>query len=200
MKQIIRLKESQLRDMIYETVSGLISELDWKTYANAEKKASERGDISYWREKGETDPKKMFNNAVDNRFRAERFGNAAKDAFNRDFGYQQGEHFYDDDYQRVGMGGDFNSTEEFSPHAAGWRHDGVASMKEFPHGVYTYERTPEEFFGNNPDAIQAYRNADDEVKKYKKGKYSYEKGKGWSTNESKLRNIIAECVRRALCK
>ena len=61
----------------------------------------------------------------------------------------------------------------------GWRHDGVASLKRFPHGVYTTERTPEEFFGNNIDAVQAYNKAKDEVGNYKKGNYDYQSGKGW---------------------
>lgn len=177
-KQVIRLTESDLHRIIKESVNKVLTELDWKTYANAEKKAIERGDTSYWREKGETFPN-TISKAADQRIRAKRFGDAAKDAFNRDFGYQQGEHFYDDDYQRVGMGGDFGYTEEFSPHAAGWKHDGVASLKQFPHGVYTTERTPEEFFGDNSDAVQAYNKAKDEVGNYKKGNYGYQNGKGW---------------------
>jgi hypothetical protein len=177
-KQIIRLTESDLHQMVKESVNKILTELDWKTYANAEKKARERGDMSYWREKGEKFPNTV-SKAASQRERAKRFGDAAKDVFNRDFGYQRGEHFYDDDYQRVGMGGDFGYTDEFAPHAAGWKHDGVASLKRFPHGVYTTERTPEEFFGDNNDSVQAYNKAKDEVGNYKKGKYDYKKGEGW---------------------
>lgn len=188
MKRTIKLKESELRNMISESVKGVLNELDWKTLANAEKKARERGNASYWREKGE----KGFDaisKAADQRVRAERFGDAAKKAFNRDFGYQQGEHFYDDDYQRVGMGGDFGYKEEFAPHAAGWRHDGVASLKQFPHGVYTTERTPEEFFDGNTDAVQAYNKAKEEVGNYKKGKYDYDSENGWNLKESINKNV-----------
>lgn len=178
-KQIIRLTESDLHQMVKESVNKILSELDWKTYANAEKKArGTMGDADYWREKG-VKGFDAIRNAAHQRERAKEFGDAAKNAFNRDFGYQKGEHFYDDDYQRVGMGGDFGYTDEFAPHAAGWKHDGVASLKRFPHGVYTSERTPEEFFGDNLDAIQAYNKAKNEVGNYKKGKYNYEKGKGW---------------------
>lgn len=178
-KKLIRLTEGDLHRIVKESVNKVLTELDWKTYANAEKKMrGERGDADYWRNKGE----KGFDairKAANARERAKNFGDAAKDAFNRDFGYQQGEHYYDDDYQRVGMGGDFGYTDEFAPHAAGWRHDGVASLKRFPHGVYTTERTPEEFFGDNQDAVQAYNKAKDEVGNYKKGNYDYQSGKGW---------------------
>lgn len=188
MKRTIKLRENELRHMIAESVKGALNEVNWKTLANAEKKAREMGDASYWREKGE----KGFDaisKAADQRVRAERFGDAAKKAFNRDFGYQQGEHFYDDDYQRVGMGGDFGYTQEFAPHAAGWRHDGVASLKQFPHGVYTTERTPEEFFDGNSDAVQAYNKAKKEVENYKKGNYDYDSENGWHLKESINRNV-----------
>ena len=38
MKKKIRLTESQLHKVIKESVNKLLTELDWKTYANAERK------------------------------------------------------------------------------------------------------------------------------------------------------------------
>ena len=38
MKRTIKLRESELKRMIAESVKGAINELDWKTYANAAKK------------------------------------------------------------------------------------------------------------------------------------------------------------------
>lgn len=192
----VRLTEGQLHNVIKESVKQVLSELDWKTYANAEKKMSERG-TNYWRGMGEKCPD-AISKAANARIRAERLGNAAKDAFNRDYGYKQGD-WLDDDYTEVGMGGDFGSTEEFAPHAAAWKHYGVASTKQFPHGVYTAERTPEEFFEGNPnadDAINAYNNARGEMHNYKKGKYSYEpNGRGWH-----LKDDMDESIRRAIRK
>ena len=176
MKQKIRLTEGDLHRMIRECVHGALNELDWKTYANAEKKARARG-TNYWREKG----RKGFDaihDAAMSKIRANRFGDTARDAFDREFGYQRGDR-WDDDYQRVGMGGDFDSTEEFGPHAAGWKHAGYADIKRFPHGVYTTERTPEEFFDGNDDAVDAYNKAKEEMRNYKKGNYEYIKGKGY---------------------
>ena len=44
MKRTIKLRESELKRMITESVKGLINELDWKTYMNAAKKRSAQAD------------------------------------------------------------------------------------------------------------------------------------------------------------
>ena len=50
----VRLTESQLHNVIKESVKQVLTELDWKTYANAANKMRrERGDADYWKEKGE---------------------------------------------------------------------------------------------------------------------------------------------------
>ena len=54
-----------------------------------------------------------------------------------------------------------------------------ADIKRFPHGVYTTERTPEEFFDGNDDAVDAYNKAEKEMSNYEKGNYDYIKGKGY---------------------
>lgn len=62
-KQIIRLTESDLHNMISEAVKTALNELDPRTYASAAEKARERGDN-----------------------RANKYRNAAVDAWNRDYG------------------------------------------------------------------------------------------------------------------
>jgi hypothetical protein len=42
-KKLIRLTESDLHNIIKESVNNILSELDWKTYANAAKKRAEQG-------------------------------------------------------------------------------------------------------------------------------------------------------------
>lgn len=44
----VRLTESQLHNVIMESVKQVLTELDWKTYANAAKKAYEKGRDSGW--------------------------------------------------------------------------------------------------------------------------------------------------------
>jgi hypothetical protein len=39
--------------------------------------------------------------------------------------------------------------------------------------------SPEEFYGNNSTAAQAYRDADEDIQNWKNGKSKYIKGKGW---------------------
>lgn len=99
------------------------------------------------------------------------------------------------------MGGEFGYTDEFAPHAAAWKHDGVALKKSFPHGVYTHERTPEDFFNGNPnseDAVNAYNTARDEMQNFKKGNFEYKKGKGWQLKDNmdeSIRNAIRKVLR-----
>lgn len=156
-KTLVRLTEQELHNIIKESVNRLLAELDWKTLANAEKKArTERND-----------PK-----------RAEQFADAARDAFDRDYGYQRGGHLSDDDYQYVGMGGDFQYSDELAPHALGWKNS-FPNIKLYPYGMTTKEKTPQEFFNNNQDAVDAYNNAEREINNYRKGKYQYHKDKGW---------------------
>lgn len=180
-QKLIRLTESDLHNIIKESVNNILSELDWKTYANANKEARKRGDADYWREKGE----KGFDaikKAANGRIRAKRFGDASKNTFNRDYGYKNGNH-WDNDYAEVRLGGDFDSTEEFAPHAVGYRSKGYGNPAKYEHGWSDSpmgHMEPEEFFNANSDASEAYRNADAEWKDYKKGNYEYQKGKGWT--------------------
>lgn len=47
-KKLIRLTESDLHKVIKESVNKVLTELDWKTYAHAAKKAREQGRDSKW--------------------------------------------------------------------------------------------------------------------------------------------------------
>lgn len=62
-KQIIRLTESDLHNLVKESVNKILTELDWRTMASASKKAKERGDD-----------------------REEKFAKGATDAFNKTHG------------------------------------------------------------------------------------------------------------------
>ena len=47
MKRTIKLRESELKRLVAESVKGAINELDWKTYASAAKKRAEQGASDY---------------------------------------------------------------------------------------------------------------------------------------------------------
>lgn len=175
MKRRVRLTESDLHRIVKE----VLTELDWKTYANAANKrlsqTKERNTDIPW-----TDDVKR---RADLHNRAEELGNYAKERFNQDYGYNDGSDWWgDEDARSVKMGGDFQSTEEFSPHAVGYRGKGYGNPYKYEHG-WNLEKgghiTPDDFF-DNEEAASAYKRADDEIKNYKKGNYDYEKnGRGW---------------------
>ena len=48
MKKLVRLTESDLHRVIKESVNKVLTDLDWRTYANAAKKAREQGRDSRW--------------------------------------------------------------------------------------------------------------------------------------------------------
>lgn len=178
----IRLTESQLHNVIRRCINEALDELDWKTYANANKKMRERGNMSYWREQG-FDDIEAFKRAGNARRRAKNLGDAAKAAFNRDYGYSNGS-LYDKDASNVQMGGDFDATEEFGPHAVGYQDKGYGNPYKYSggrryDGCYGTEMTPEEFFNGNQDAAAAYKKGNQDIKNWKSGKSKYTKGKGW---------------------
>jgi hypothetical protein len=179
-KNTIRLTEEQLHQMVMESVNEVLTELDWKTYASAADKSLDRANSGYWRDKGVKFPDTV-SKAADARYRSEKFGKAAKDAFNRDFGYKKGQS-WDDDYAKVELGGDFDATEEFGPHAVGYKSKGYGNPKKYERGTdnSSFKKvSPEEFFDGNTDAANSFRNADQEVRNWKKGKFGYKKGQGW---------------------
>lgn len=178
MKNVFRLSESQLHTVIKNSVNRILAEMDWKTYANAANKMRDKmSGIEYWGDKNTDNHDKDF-------MRARRFGQAAQDTFNRDYGFKKGR-LDDKDYAEVCLDGKCDYVNnKFSTAAAAFRHnkDGRNWGHSFPHGAATHERTIEDFYDGNPhanDAINAYNKAKTEVGNFKKGNYEYQKGKGW---------------------
>jgi uncharacterized membrane-anchored protein YhcB (DUF1043 family) len=56
-KKLIRLTEGDLHRIVKESVNRLLTELDWRTYANAAKKAKERASDDWEKTKTRKDPK-----------------------------------------------------------------------------------------------------------------------------------------------
>ena len=91
MEKNIRLNESQFNELITESVNRILTEMDWKTYANAERKWADhlmnhpddpkrKSSIV-----GHRDSKDRYDVFTDDRLR--KFNAARNDAFNRDYGY-----------------------------------------------------------------------------------------------------------------
>lgn len=101
MKRIVRLSESDLHGIIRNSVSKILSELDWRTYANAANKASDReaeyDDAANKKPKWYDDfmfgipekKRKLAKKAREKEHgRASRFADAADKAVKRDLGYK----------------------------------------------------------------------------------------------------------------
>jgi hypothetical protein len=190
----MKITEKQLRNIIKEA----INELDWKTYANAAKKAKK------WREEN---PYKYDRN------RGMSFDRAAVNAFNKqhdienlpNFGGERGNINFRSDNGNVELSG--SRDHDFGFDKDGMLNHNVSHLsKEYgKDGKYgrarmwdrAYETTPEEFYDNEEMATK-FRNAEKEVEDFNSGKYSYDIKKGWHLNESILRKIIKESINNVL--
>ena len=191
----MKIKESQLRKIIQES----LKELDWKTYANAAKKAHE------WRNE---------HPFLYDRNRGLDFDNAAQKSFNQ-------QHDIENNPMHGGEKGNINFTSfHGEPELSGSReHDfgdggGPFNLK---HNVYhmskkygkdggygrtrmwdhPHETTPEEFFDND-EMAKKFRDAEQDVDDYKNGNYEYTTDKGWHLKESRLNKIIKESIKKVL--
>ena len=189
-KQIIRLTESDLHRIVKESVNKVLTELDWKTYANAAKKADERAmDIArkpenkYLSTYQYNDGDKAVYNK--NRKRTADFVDAAKKSFDDKYAYQ-------DDTTKV------HSERDIIPMlngVAGYENGGKWYGKwDDIDGEYVGGYEPNigaRFYGKgkpdtyyngglkNQDALDAYSKAKEEMGNYYNDKYTYHKGKGW---------------------
>jgi hypothetical protein len=90
-KQIIRLTESDLHNIVKESVSQVLTELDWKTYMNAARKWADtlKNNPAHPKRKsnimGHENSKGDHDIPTDNRLRA--FKDAARDAFDKKYGF-----------------------------------------------------------------------------------------------------------------
>lgn len=163
-KQTIRLSEAQLHRVIKESVNKVLSELDWKTYANAARKSKERGD-SFDR---------YYN-----------FGKAANDAFNDE---------YVGDYKHDTLGDKLRGNKSprfdafFHPNRDKFAYGAVTGYNKGGDKIFATEKgtyhshnglqKPGSFF-RNKEVADAFEKANDELFDYENGNYEYQKGKGW---------------------
>lgn len=160
----IRLTESKLKQIVEETVKNVLTELDWKTYANAAKKDK-------------------------NPNRAKKFREKAAETFNQKFG-----HNGNDEFARTKMSNDTlslghrykkddNSQVFFSTHLDPTYENTPTNYGEFePYGSKThgYVKKP---FTNSKAHARAMQKSQDAFNAYRTGKSKYVKGKGWDDSE-----------------
>jgi hypothetical protein len=160
----IKLTESKLKQIVAESVKNILTELDWKTYANAARK--------------EKDPD-----------RAKKFRERAAEIFNQEFGYNG-----DDEFARTKISNDTlslghrykkddDSQVFFSTHLDPSYENTPTNYGEVePYGSKThgYVKRP---FTNNKAHARAMQKSQDAFNAYRTGKSKYVKGTGWDDSE-----------------
>ena len=208
----IRLTESQLHRVISESVNEVLSELDWKTYANAARKEAKLGDK-----------------------RTDAFIDAMRRGFNKEYGMNS---FDDDDVdlRKISTDGSYEM-----PHIVGGRpignngyYDRLVTPTEEPyykvgpaytrfhnirdmfdldlpakypqHSAYSVgslrnTSVPLDMDAIEPEYTEDYMKArnkgNQEVMDYQKGNYEYQKGKGWQKKDG-LDESISRAIRKVL--
>ena len=152
-KKVVRLTESQLHNIIAESVSQILMELDPRTYASAADKAEERMDIE----------------------RASKFRQGAVDAWNRDFG-----DFYDDDYINSKFYMNNEDDVVYKPRSS--HKDKMFGSRTYdvydPSKPEKYQDTINRFSKRNPK-FQKRAKALDVAKQMTLGNGKYIDGQGW---------------------
>ena len=168
----IRLNEAKFNQLVSESVKKVLSELDWKTYANASKEARKRA------RNGENPQKNLkrsieFNDMANSVFDAEYVGNLKYDTFgdkirgkrspkfSARFDATAGSRMPYGALKGYNKGGD----EMFSTQRGSY-HSSIGGTK------------PSQFFKNREVADQ-YEKANNELWDYAEGNYDYENGVGW---------------------
>lgn len=181
-KQIIRLTESDLHQMVKESVNKILSELDWRTYASANEKATNQ----FLDKVRDGVPFEDLKN--DKRARqANSFRKASVDALNKKFGGDNTEDF--ELYPTIGGKG-LKKGEPYKPvyHANAENGDWPSGMESTVDGKATMRGlsrpkrvnvTPERYFGGDKDKIAKWNEFSGELNDYNNGKSKYVKGKGW---------------------
>lgn len=187
MKRTIKLRESELRRMIAESVKGVINELDWKTYANAARKRAEQGASDY--DIYQLD--QAANNALYDKYK---ITGDTHFPFAPQIQTSKGEYTWERDedgnyskkyphagqigrYPQLGYQGDFNDTY-YTPIGD--------NLNDEPYQMTTYDNFP------------MHKERHKDMSNYFSGKSKYVKGKGWQ-NESisrKINRIVSECIKR----
>lgn len=173
-KQTIKLKESQLRQMIKES----LKELDWKTYKNAANKRLAQGKYANANELSDM-AKNRFDDEFNDNYRYDTLGAKLAGKHSKTFDST------------------FIPTEE--PRLQGRNEKGEELFRN--NGRYYNSRrgltTPEKFF-KDKQMSDTFNAATQELDDYNGGNYDYAQDKGWHLKESRLNKIIKESIKKAL--
>ena len=172
MKQTIKINESQLKEMIAETVKNVLSELDWKTYANAAKKRLQQYHDNP--EKKELwDKYYDLNQMANQRFDDDYVGDMKYDTF-RD--KVRGKHS-----PRFSARFDSSKEDRMPYGAINGYNKGGDKLFSTDKGTYHSSKgitSPRQFF-RDAEVADKFAKANDELWDYFNDDYDYDNEKGW---------------------
>ncbi len=180
----VKLSESQLCDVIKESVKQVLSELDWKTYANATKKAIAKRDKRV----------NLFQDAEDKEFN-KKYGFDDHDERNDADYYWTSDHSYrmkngEPTYRQKRYAAGKGSTDDTVKfNGFGYKHNYYDP--KYPMGVET-----QPYYFHYYDKA---KKGDEDFSNYAKGNYDYDNEHGWHLkDEKKLEESIKRSIRKYL--
>lgn len=176
-KKLIRLTESDLHRIVKESVNRVLTELDWRTYANAAKKA---GDETIGRIKsGEKFSDLKNDKDFTKRARQHNaFRNQAVQGSREKFKDYGGEDF--DLYTTIGPDDHIYANAEGDnwPNRMVTDKEGKTMMRGFSKPKMVNVK-PDRYFGYDKDKISDWNQFSKEINDYNSGKSKYIQGQGW---------------------
>lgn len=113
-KQVLRLTEEDLQNIIKESVNNILSELDWKTYDNAMNKSDEHADNQQLRQQ-----ERKFH-----RMRGDKFGKASNNNFYNKYGITKFDASNNDDRMARDKEKDARGLADYERNARnGWKYE-----------------------------------------------------------------------------
>lgn len=156
MKKVIKLTESDIHRIVKNSVKRILSELDWKTYANAAGKRAKQGKLQ-----NTYDLDRAAENALNDKYQDSRF------------------HFK----TNIGQGNDYQDIRHYlrnDPSYDPWEGEYTKKQSTYlaPYGDSTIKP-----YSSTEDGIETpstlFNSATDDLNDYTHGRSKYTKGKGW---------------------
>lgn len=176
MKKLVRLTEGDLHNIIKESVNMVLTELDWKTYANAAKKRYQQYEENPINKKA-WDSSYDLNRMANDRFDNEYVGNMKYATMGDKYKGKKGPTYYsrfdvrDDNMPRQAIKGFNRSGDEIFNDKRGHYYN----IKAIGGGYVN----PNSFY-RDKEIGEKFKSASDELWDYHDGNYDYVKGKGWT--------------------
>ena len=206
-KNVIRINEVQLKQMISESVKNILSELDWKTYANAARLSRGQGRSTRFANAAEKAfytkyPQVEYNKGEGATPKENEITHVKSHDF--DFDKMYGGKYYDelDNNMHIDMPIKYNLAYDTDLPSLEWDEEDVddngniimthKTLPQYGENEYIVDRNHSRYNIDNINNVSNYRDiekqnkrANDEMNNYLRGKMKYQKGEGWKLRDKK---------------